>query len=371
MKVARHRLFGGDRVFIVAAVPTDRLTTRPQPTHDDARTTPSKQIHQFVVICLRRADGTVLWRRVANEVAPYEGRHKTNTYASGSPTTDGKHLFVSFGSYGFFCYDMDGNLVWERQLGQMRTRRGWGESVTPVLHRDRLIVNWDHEDDSFIVALDARTGEPVWQTSRDEKTSWNTPLIAEYKGRTQVIVNGTRARSYDLANGQLIWECDGQTVNPIPSPVIAGEFVICMSGYRGAAAVAIPLDSQGDITDSPTLKWSHPRATPYVPSPIVYDGQLYFTRTNVGIITALDMSTGEVVFGPQRLPAIENIYASPVAAANRIYITGRDGTTVVLKPGRSLKVLATNRLDEPTDASPALVDNQVFIRTSKALYCIE
>ncbi len=361
-----------NKVFVVAAVKTDRVADPPPEPAPDARTLPPKNYYQFVVLCLDRKTGERIWERVATEEVPKEGQHTTNTYASSSPVTDGRRLFVSFGSRGIFCYDLDGNLKWERDLGQMRTRRGWGEGVSPALHGETLIVNWDHEDPSFIVALDAQTGNVRWRADRDEPTSWATPLVVERNGRTQVIVNGTnRVRSYDLSTGEVIWECGGQTVNAIPSPVATGDMAIVMSGYRGAAAKAIPLDAQGDVTDSDTVRWSHDRSTPYVPSPLLLGDQLYFTASNNGILTSLDIRTGNVIFGPTRIPGISNLYGSPVAAGGRIYITGRDGTTTVLKPGDKLEVLATNVLNDPIDASPVAVGKQLFLRSNQYLYCIE
>jgi outer membrane protein assembly factor BamB len=361
-----------DRIFVAAAIPTDRKLETPVEADPSKRTKPPETYYQFVIICFDRESGQQRWQRVATEAVPHEGRHPTNTYASGSPTTDGERLFVSFGSRGIFCYDLDGNPLWERSFGPMQTRLGWGEAVTPVVHENLLIVNWDQETDSFIAALDARTGQEVWRVDRDEATTWTTPLVVPYEGSAQVIVNGTnRVRSYNLADGQLIWECGGQTVNPIPSPTIAEGVVYCVSGYRGAAAYAIPLSARGDITDSETILWSHHRSTPYVPSPLVYGEQIYFTQQNEGILTSLDRSDGSVIFGPKRLPDVDQIYASPVAAQGRIYIVGRDGTTLVLEHGDELKVLATNRLDDPIDASPALVDRQLFLRSASHLYCIE
>jgi outer membrane protein assembly factor BamB len=361
-----------DRIFVVTAIPTDRDADEPNEPDPSARTRPPDKYYQFVVICFDRASGKEIWRQVATEAVPHEGHHPTNTYASGSPTTDGERLFVSFGSRGLFCYDLDGTLLWQRDFGTMQTRRGWGEAVTPVLHEDVLIVNWDQETDSFIAALDAASGEVVWKTDRDEATTWTTPLIVPHNGRTQVVVNGTnRVRSYNLADGQVIWECGGQTVNPIPSPTTADGVVYCVSGYNGSAAFAIPLSATGDITDSATIIWSHHRSTPYVPSPLVYGDQLYFTQTNDGILTSLNRLDGSLIFGPQRLPEVDAIYASPVAAEGRIYILSRDGTTLVLEHGSELNVLATNRLDDPADASPALVDDQIFLRTAQHLYCIQ
>jgi outer membrane protein assembly factor BamB len=361
-----------NQVYVVSAVPTERRAEVKGEPRPDARTEAPSNYYQFIVMCLDRQTGRVVWQQVATEEVPHEGRHKTNSYASGSPTTDGNRLYVSFGSRGIFCYSMDGKPVWQRDLGDMRTRLGWGEAVTPVIHGDTLVVNWDQEEDSFIVALDASTGQTRWQADRDEATTWNTPLVVTHAGRTHVVVNGTnRVRSYDLATGEVIWECGGQTVNPIPSPVAVNGIVYCVSGYRGSAAFAIPLDSSGDITGSDKILWHHKDSTPYVPSPIVYDGRIYFTRVNTGVVSCLDAMDGQAIFGPERLPGIENVYASPVAAADRIYFVSREGTTTVLKSGAELNVLATNALDEPVDASPALVGNQILIRGAKHLYCIE
>lgn len=361
-----------DRVFVLTALRTDRVAPAPPRADAAAKTEPPRHYYQFIALCLDRATGRTLWQRVATEEVPHEGRHATNTYASASPTTDGGRLYASFGSRGIFCFDREGRLLWQRDLGDMRTRFGWGEASSPVVHAERLIVNWDHEDQSFIEVLNAATGETVWKSDRDEPTSWATPLVVEHQGRTQVIVNGTnRVRSYDLASGEVIWQCGGQTVNAIPSPIAAGRAVICMSGYRGAAALAIPLDAAGDITGTRQIVWSHFEGTPYVPSPILQDGRVYFTRGNTGVLSCLDAVTGKPVFSQMRLPALSNVYASPSAAAGRIYFVGRDGVAVVLRSGPKPEVLAVNKLVDPMDASPVLVGRQLFLRGERRLYCIE
>ncbi len=203
-------------------------------------------------------------------------------------------------------------------------------------------------------------------------TTWNTPLVVDYKGRTQIIVLATKfMRSYDLADGRVLWQCGGMTLNCIPSAVRYGDSVLCMSGYKGAAAFRIPLDAQGDVTGSDKILWSYKRGTPYVPSPLLTRDRLYFTQTNEPLLTCLDAKTGKVVLDRARLRALNTIYASPVEADGRIYLTDRDGTTMVFQRGDKLNVLAVNRLDEPIDASPAVVGKQLFLRGAKHLYCIE
>jgi outer membrane protein assembly factor BamB len=286
--------------------------------------------------------------------------------------TDGEALYVSFGSFGVYCYDLDGKLRWQRDLGRMETRYGWGEASTPVVHGGTVMVNWDHEGQSFLVALDARTGRDRWRSERDEPSSWATPLIVEHGGGTQVIVNGTnRIRSYDLATGKVLWECGGMTLNAIPSPVVEDGKVYCVSGYRGSAAVAIPLDAKGDLTGSDKVAWRLDRGTPYVPSPLLVGGRLYYTQRNDPLLSCVDITTGKVLLDRARLPQLATLYASPVCAGDRIYITDREGTTLVIRRADEVEVLAVNKLEDTTDASPAVVGKQMFLRGHHALYCIE
>jgi outer membrane protein assembly factor BamB len=364
----------GDRVFVLTAVDTGRKAAAADvPTPDPAfpvKTKPPTTYFRFLVLCLDRDTGKVRWQRVAAEKVPHEGHHPSHTYAASSPVTDGHYLYASFGSFGVYCYDLDGNLQWQRDLGRMHSRLGWGEGSTPALAGDTLIVTWDQESPSCLYALDARTGQTRWRVDRDEKTSWATPLIAPYQGRTQVIISATnKVRSYDLATGDLIWECRGQTVNVIPSPVRYGDRVICVSGYRGSNACAIPLDSKGDVSDK--VIWSHKRGTPYVPSPLLAGDRLYFTQSNDNLLTCLDARTGKPVIDRERLPGVRNFYASPSGTKDRIYLVGRDGTTLVLRATDKLDVLATNHLDDPIDASPVIVGKQLFLRGHEHLYCIE
>jgi outer membrane protein assembly factor BamB len=366
----------GDQVFVLTAIDTGRTAAPADLPKVDARlpkkTKPPTTYYQFVVLSLDRHTGKVRWQRVATEQVPHEGHHPTHCYAAGSPTTDGRYLYVSFGSRGLNCYDLDGNLKWQRDLGKMATRLGWGEAVTPVVHGDTLVVNCDQEAGSFLLALDARTGKPRWQKDRDEVSTWATPLVVEHGGRTQVIVPATkRVRSYDLATGEVLWQCGGQTVNVIPSPVRRDGFVVCMSGYQGSAALALPLDATGDITDTDKVLWKFDKGTPYVPSPLLYGDRLYFTQVNNALLTCLDVKTGKALFERYRLPGLRSLYASPVGVAGRIYLSDLDGTTLVLKAGNKVDVLATNRLGDPIEASPVVVGKQLLLRGEKYLYAIE
>jgi outer membrane protein assembly factor BamB len=365
----------GNQVFVLTAIDTGRQGEVANPPKDDPRfekkTKPPSTVHQFVVLSFDRRTGKERWRQVATEQVPHEGIHPTHSYAAASPTTDGRHLYASYGSRGIYCYDLEGKLQWQRDLGRLNSRYGWGEAVTPALYGDTLVVNWDQEAGSFIVALDARTGQPRWKVERDEPTSWATPLVVEHKGRVQVIVSATnKVRSYDLKTGEVIWQCGGQTVNVIPSPVAADGVVYCISGYKGSFACAISLDATGDVTDTDKVLWRYQGGTPYVPSPLLAGGRLYFTYLNNALMTCLDAKTGKPVFERERLPWLDSLYASPAGAAGRIYLSGRDGTTLVLKMGDHAEVLATNRLDDPIDASPAIAGKQLFLRGEKYLWCI-
>lgn len=364
----------GDQVFVLTAIDTGKAVDPAGLPKDDPqfekKTKSPGTVHQFVVLSLDRQTGKERWRRTAIEAVPHEGHHPTHCYAAGSPTTDGKFLYVSFGSRGAYCYDLAGKLQWQRQLGLLNTRLGWGEAVTPTIHRDTLLVNHDQEAGSFLIALDARTGQPRWKVDRDEVTTWATPLVVEHKGRTQVIISATKkVRSYDLATGQVIWECAGQTTNVIPSPIARDGVVYCVSGYKGNTADAISLDSVGDVSDK--LIWHHGKGTPYVSSPLLYGDRLYFTYDREATLTSLDIKTGKPVIDRARIPGMETIYASPTGAAGRIYLADRAGTTAVIKNADKFEIIATNKLDDSIDASPVIVGKTLFLRGEKFLYCIE
>jgi len=328
-------------------------------------------VQQFTLLAIARADGKEKWSRVLHQEKPHEGHHPDGSYAAGSALTDGQRLYAWFGSRGLYAIDFTGKVLWEKSFGQMQTRMGFGEGSSVAVHDGTLVVPWDHEGADFVIAVDAATGKEKWRTPREEPTTWATPLIVAAGGPPQVVLSGTNhVAGYDLATGTRLWQAGGTTMNAIPSPVFGDGVVIAMGGFRGSMARAIRLaEARGDVSAAPAQAWTYEKDTPYVPSPLLYRGAVYFLKVNSGILTSLDARTGAVRF-TERLAAVPNVYASPVAADGRIYVVGREGTTAVLDAGPAAKVLATNVLSDAIDTTPALVDGELYLRGARHLYRI-
>lgn len=330
-----------------------------------------QQEHAFEIIAVDRDSGEVIWKQTAKTAKPHEGHHPTHGFASASPITDGVHLWVSFGSRGMFCYTMDGKLVWETDLGDLRTRGSFGEAVQPAIAGDNLLIVWDHEDQSYLIALDKSTGKEVWRKERDERTSWTTPVIVEVDGIQQAIIAGSnKTRSYNTKNGDIVWEASGLTSNVIPTPVVGNGLVYVASGYQGRSVQAIKLSSKGDVSGTDNIVWSAAHSAPYVASPVLSNNRLYMNKGNDAYLTCFDALTGEVIYQDESLEGIRGIYASPIAVNGHIYIVGKEGSTVVIKDSETFEIVSTNTLDEPIDASPIVVGDQLFIRGHNHLYCI-
>jgi outer membrane protein assembly factor BamB len=359
-----------DRLYVLAAIPVGADAVPPPPVAPAgagpggrpgggraAAEPPAAQ--EFTLFAINRSDGGVAWKRVARKEVPHEGKQQNNSFASASAIVDGAHVIAYFGSRGLYCYDLEGRLVWEKDLGDMQTRNQFGEGASPALFGDTLVVTWDHEGEDFVVALDKRTG-------------WATPLIVEHAGRRQVVTPGTnKVRSYDLQSGELLWQAPGLTPNAIPTAIEAQGVVYVTAGYRGNAARAIRLEgAKGELAGTPSILWETDRDTPYVPSPLLYQGVLYLVKSNSGVLSAIDAATGKTLYGPQRLEGVAEIYASPLGAAGRVYVVGRDGNAVVLEGSREYKVLAKSSLDDGFDASPVVVGDELYLRGYRNLYKI-
>lgn len=363
----------GDRVFLTAAIPYgDELPPRPSQAPGNHDNLPVTRRQQFVALAVSRSDGQIVWQRTLRKALPQEQGHRTASLASNSPVADGERVFVFFGSYGLYCLNLDGELLWEKDFGLMQSLHGHGEGASPLLYGDMLLVNCDHEGQSFVAAFDKHTGRQLWKVDRDEITSWATPIVVEHAGKPQLIVSGTnRVRGYDLADGKVIWQCGGLSANIVASPVAADGVVYVGSSYDKRALLAIRLEgATGDITASDEVLWRRSRGTPYVPSPLLYGESLYFVTHYQGILTRVNGPTGTDDPGPIRLGGMSEIYASPVGAADRVYVTDRNGTTLVISHSSHPKLLAKNALNDTFSASAAIAGGELFLRGEKRLYCL-
>jgi outer membrane protein assembly factor BamB len=327
----------------------------------------------FEVFCFARTSGEVLWRSVACVRTPHEGFHgQYGSFASASAVTDGEHVFVSFGSQGVYCYTVEGERVWEFDPQvKMRMRHQFGEGSAPVLVDDLLVIKFDQEVGSFIVAVDRRSGEERWRIERDEVSSWSPPVPIGRGEDRQVVVSATnKTRSYALSTGKVVWECGGLGANAIPTPVLFENSVLVMSGYRNPALMAIELGSEGDLTDSDAVLWSTARGLSYTASPVLHDGRIYAAMDR-GFLSCFDAKTGEAHYTQERLPRGSSLKASPVAAGEHLYVATESGDVHVLALGDSFELVRTNSLgDQFFVASPAVALGELFLRSREALFCV-
>jgi len=367
----------GDQMILLSAVQTDIKAEAPEPAEDQSDNswmspTSTEYIHKFVVLSVNRNNGNIQWRTKVREELPYSHTHEFGSWASNSPVTDGVNIYAYFGSHGLYCLNKEGEIIWERDLGRMEKVRSFGEGSSPIVHEDKLILVRDHQGQSFLHVLDKQTGKDIWKIERDEQSSWPTPYIVEYEGKTQIITSATtKIRSYDFENGEVIWECSGMTRNAIPSPVSADGMVYIMSGFRGSALLAIDLSkAKGDITSSDAIVWKYDINTPYTPSPVLMDDNLYFLKVNNGYLTCLDATDGKEHYSSQKLEGIQNIFTSMVGVKDRIYISGANGSMAVVKHSTDFEVLSLNKLEDNFHASPVIIGDELYLRGFKYLYCI-
>ncbi len=371
----------GDQIFITSTVAGDKKASSEQIQKiKDAQPAWLKMsgsnipeyLQKFVVYSINRKNGEIIWQKVVSEQLPHEGTHADGTWASQSCVTDGEHVIASFGSFGIYCFSMDGRLIWEKDLGDMNIRLTFGEGSSPALYKNYLIVNWDHEGDSYIYVMNKTNGSIIWKKKREEKTSWSTPLVVPVNGKPQLIVCATgNSMGYDLRTGDEIWNVTGMTENVIPSPVSDGEMVYLMSGFRGAALQAVKLkDAKGNLSGSSALAWTYGKNTPYVPSPLLYNNRLYYLLGNDERLSCVEAKTGKVYYERERLKGMKGVYASPAGANGFVYVMGRNGVCFVFKDGTEFNVVSENQLDDNFDASPAVAGNDLYLRGFKNLYCI-
>jgi len=371
----------GDHVYLTSVV-NDGRTEPPRPGlyFGGDRDTVAAGTHHWWVYALDFENGQLLWKREVHQGPAPNPVHVKNTYASETPVTDGQRVYAYFGNVGLFCLDSTGKSLWSKRWPRVKTRANWGSAASPVLHGDRLYLINDNEDQSFLVALDAQTGDVIWQIERAEPSNWSTPCVWENALRTEIVTAGRkRVRAYDL-DGNPLWELGGMSSIVIPTPVAAHDLLYLSSGFVGdrvRPVFAIRPGALGDISlqgsekSSRFVAWHDATAGPYNPSPLVYGDYLY-VLFDAGFVTCHEARTGRLVYDKQRInPEGRAAFtSSPWGYRNRVFCLSEDGVTYVIQAGPEFRVLAANPLEGLCLASPALGQDSLLIRTATRLYRI-
>ena len=364
----------GNRAFVTTSVEGDILPDAKPPVHKlegevfvhpDA--TAGNRKHRLSVLCVDIGTGKILWDRVAYEGKVYDDRHKAGSYASPTPITDGKALYVWFESQGLYCYDFSGKLVWQSSAGPIATV-GMGPGTSPVLYNDLIIVQCDQEEGepSFLAAFSTKTGKLVWKQKRDDPAGWSTPILVRNGSRTELVCNGWKSiRSYNPDSGELLWQAPGLDGYIVPSPVAGNGMVYCTGGHPNKRVYALRLNPAG----GERLAWRYDKGVGYVASPLCYGNCLYFISDG-GLLTCLDAASGKLLYEGKRQGKPSRHYSSLVGVANTVWITSEQGDTAIVRAGAEYELIGVNSLGESVYASPAIADGNVLIRTSENLVCI-
>ena len=371
------------RVFVTTAVP-DRPEEPPQTGlyfGGERKDAPEIQ-YDWRLYCLSLDDGKVVWERSLYVGKPPRGKHVKNSFASETPATDGRNVYVTVGHIGVFCVDMNGTARWKYDLAPYATTMEWGTGSSPITDGGQVYVQCDNNDQSFLVALDVESGEPNWRIERDEDTNWSTPFLWKNARGVELVTNGKRkARAYDPATGELLWELAGMSSIVVPTPIAGDELLFVSSGYvmdmKNRPIFAVRPGARGDIsldkdeTSSDEIAWYQRMAGSYMPTPLLYKGLLYVLYDK-GLFACYDAKTGEMVYSKKRLPQGGNFTASPWAYRDHVFCLAEDGQTQVVQAGPEFKVTHMNpSLDEHLFmATPAIAGDSLLIRGSKHLYCI-
>jgi outer membrane protein assembly factor BamB len=330
---------------------------------------------QWLLLALDLDSGDVLWQREVHKGIPIIKRHTKSTHANATPATDGEHLAVMLGSEGLFVYDLDGNLLWKKDLGTLdsgfyqATTAQWGWASSPLVHDGRVIIQADVQGDSFLAAFDIETGDEIWRTAREEVPTWSTPTLAPSGDGFQIVVNGWKhIGSYDFESGRELWKMAGGGDIPVPTPVLSGDLVVITSAHGTERPIyAIRLDADGDIKDTEYVAWQHERAGNYMQTPIVVNGIGYFCLDS-GILTAYEMKSGDLLY-KQRLGSGKSGFSgSAVADSDKLFFTSEDGDTYVIATGREYRELAVNELGETFMSTPAITGNTLLMRGRSHLF---
>ena len=370
----------GDRVFLTTAV-GGNTAVRTGNYGDPSSVSDDGKALAFQVLCLDRLTGKILWTKTAYNGVPKIKRHLKGSHANCTTATDGKRLVACFGSEGLYCYDFDGKLIWKRDLSTLDSsfaldeQYEWGFAASPIIHEDRVILQCDLSEDSFIAAYSLADGSQLWTTPRDEIPSWSSPVVWRNAKRVEIVTNASQfARGYDPVTGKELWRLDKKSEVTVPTPVLTPELAFIVSGNRPIQPLfAVKPGALGDISLKPgesenaSVAWGKLRGGPYMPTPIVYEKYLY-TIGNSGMLTCYEAATGKEIY-KERVGGT-SYTASPVAADGRLYFTSEQGDVRVVKPGPKLELLAVNRMGETCMATPAICGGALFIRTNDALIAV-
>ena len=373
----------GNRIFVTSAVSSNPSATFRPGLYGDGDASEDRSIQRWTIFALDKTTGKLLWERVAHEGSPVDKRHIKSTYASATPVTDGRIVVASFGSQGVHAYDVNGTFLWKLDLGHLNVGAydiptfEWGPASSPIIWNNMVILQCDTQDDSFLLALKADTGETVWKTPREELPSWGTPTVAMTASGPQLVTNASNfIRGYDPATGRELWRLGGSSKITAPTPVFdEGLFVVASGRAPERPIFVVKPDARGDLTlangktSSDAIAWSRTGRGPYMPTPLVYKGLVYVLANN-GLFDAYNLKTGEEVYR-QRLASVGNGFsASPVAADGKIYLTNEDGDMLVVAAGSEFRQIAANSMGELTMATPALSDGVMYVRTARSLFAI-
>ena len=370
----------GDKIFLTTVASEGQVEEAKKGLYlGGNRNKPSTDTHHWIVYCFDWNSGEILRQNTVHIGKPAEPVHIKNTYASETPVTDGERVYFYFGNLGVFCFDLDGNEVWRKQIDPVKIRYDWGTAISPVLYDNKLFILNDNEEKSYLLALDTKTGESLFRIERDEQSNWATPYIWQNNLRTELITCGSnKVRSYDM-NGKLLWELGPMSSIVIPTPVEHNDFLYICSGFVGdlknRPIYAVRPGASGDIspddnTPGEYIVWFHKTGGPYNPSPIAYDNYFYVLYDR-GTVSCYDSRTGELVYEKQRLASDAKAFtASPWANDGKLFFLSEDGDTFVVQAGADFKILSRNPLDEMCMATPATLRGRIIVRTLTKLYCI-
>ena len=373
----------GDRVFATTAISDEGKSALKVGLYGDVTPVEDTASYSWKVYCLDRKTGRIIWERMAHTGIPKIKRHPKSTHANPTPATDGKHVVAFFGSEGLYCFDLDGKLLWSKDLGvldsgfYMMPSAQWGTGSSPVIYEDAVYLQCDVLKDSFVAAFSLEDGREIWRTPRNDVPCWSTPTIHKTADRLYLIVNGYReAAGYDAKTGTRIWNLSGGGDIPVPTPVVANGLIFLTSAHGTTSPIyAIRLTATGDITLKGLVRinqhvaWSEARAGAYMQTPLVYGDYLYVCQDS-GVLSCYQAATGKRMYQARLGTGGTGFTASGVAGDGKLYYTSEEGDVYVVKAGPEFQVLATNSMGEVCMATPAISEGILYFRTRSNLVAI-